>query len=124
MPAPTLPQPINPEETPDTMLPVSACAQKVGLAECTIREWIRTGHIPAEVVGKRYMVRVQALLDAISRPTRGDTDMMTVLEASNLLGVTEQTVRRMASRGEIPAHRVGARWRFLRQDLVSFTQVQ
>lgn len=43
------------------------------------------------------------------------TDLLDVKEASDLLGLNEQTVRRLARDGQIPAFKFGGSWRFRRE---------
>jgi excisionase family DNA binding protein len=50
-----------------------------------------------------------------SRPA----EFLTVPEAARLLRVREATVRRLARRGELPALRVGSRWRIPIDSLAS-----
>jgi excisionase family DNA binding protein len=47
-------------------------------------------------------------------------EVLTVVEAAELLSLSPYTVREMARRGEIPAKKVGKEWRFLRQALLDW----
>ncbi len=42
-------------------------------------------------------------------------------EAAELLGVHVETLYRLAATGEVTGHKVGARWRFVRDELLSST---
>lgn len=55
---------------------------------------------------------------------RPDTtaDVLDSFEAARLLRVSEKTLRTLASRGEIPACRVGRAWRFDRELLLDFVR--
>jgi excisionase family DNA binding protein len=47
-----------------------------------------------------------------------DTEVLTTKEAAALLRLTQDTIRRQAAAGQIPAHRLGTRgWRFYREEL-------
>lgn len=46
-----------------------------------------------------------------------DTGVLTTKDAAALLRWTEDTVRRKAVAGEIPAHALGRHWRFYREEL-------
>lgn len=45
--------------------------------------------------------------------------MWTLDEMCDYMRMTRATVRKLAETGEIPAHKIGRQWRFLRTDLVS-----
>jgi excisionase family DNA binding protein len=45
-------------------------------------------------------------------------------EVAKLLRVHRRTVIRLASQGEIPAFKVGDKWRFMREDLESYIEEQ
>jgi excisionase family DNA binding protein len=49
--------------------------------------------------------------------SRKPEDVLTLEEAASFLRLPEDAVRRMAERGEIPARRLGADWRFLKAAL-------
>jgi excisionase family DNA binding protein len=57
-------------------------------------------------------------------PVSGETEVVGISEAAALLGAHEQTVRKLARRGEIPAFKVGADWRFRREALIRWTEGQ
>jgi len=44
-------------------------------------------------------------------------DLLTVKEASAILRVSDQTVRRMIADGQIPARKVGRAWRMKRESV-------
>ena len=45
---------------------------------------------------------------------------MTAKQVAVLLDISEQTVRRMASTGELPAHKIGKKlWRFPKDELLA-----
>jgi excisionase family DNA binding protein len=52
------------------------------------------------------------------------SEVLGIREAATLLGAHEQTVRRLARRGEIPAYKVGTDWRFRREALLRWTEEQ
>ena len=58
-------------------------------------------------------------METATTPTTGPEEFLTVPEAARLLRVSEQTVRRLARRGELPVVRVGAQWRLDRDGLAS-----
>jgi excisionase family DNA binding protein len=43
--------------------------------------------------------------------------LMTIEEVASYLRLSKDTVYRMAQVGKIPAHKVGAQWRFRREDV-------
>ena len=45
------------------------------------------------------------------------SEMWTVKQAAKVMGCHEATIRRMIARGELPAARVGSRWRIRPSDL-------
>jgi len=53
-----------------------------------------------------------------------DDPALTVRQAAKLLGVHEETVRRLARRGEIPSFKVGRSWRFRREVLLRWADDQ
>ena len=50
--------------------------------------------------------------------------MMTVREVAGYLRVHEMTIYRMARRGEIPAYKLGSRWRFNRHRIEEWSPVR
>lgn len=52
---------------------------------------------------------------------KGDK-MLSSFEAAAQLGVTPKTVKRMAQRGELPAQRIGTRWKFRAQDIAEYLE--
>ena len=48
------------------------------------------------------------------------SDVMTAAEAAALLRVSESTAKRLATRGEVPAVKVGRAWRFNRAQLHAY----
>lgn len=54
----------------------------------------------------------------------GDERMMTVREAAQFLGVTEMGIRTWVKKGELIPRRVGADMRFLRSELLKWTEEQ
>lgn len=50
-------------------------------------------------------------------PERALEPLLSVSEAARLLRVSEQTVRRLMRRGQLPGFRVGAQWRIDRDGL-------
>jgi len=51
-------------------------------------------------------------------------DFLTVNEVAELLKVSDKTVRRLATRGELPSFRVGAQLRFRRADIEAWVDAQ
>ena len=51
-------------------------------------------------------------------------EIMTVREVADFLKVTERTIYRLASKGEIPSFKVGGSWRFRRSDLAAWMERQ
>lgn len=49
----------------------------------------------------------------------GEHEILTVKEVAELLRTSEQNVRRLADRGDLPGTRIGKRWRFNRQAIES-----
>ena len=47
-------------------------------------------------------------------------DILTLVEAAELLLLPRSTVTRLAARGRIPARKVGKQWRFLRSQLTEW----
>ncbi|RUR24233.1 helix-turn-helix domain-containing protein [Legionella qingyii] len=45
---------------------------------------------------------------------------LNITEAATFLGAHQETVRRMAANGLIPAAKIGRSWRFIEQDLVMY----
>ena len=50
--------------------------------------------------------------------------MMSIFEASEYMGLSSSTVRRLARDKEIPAGKVGRQWRFHKEDLDQFLTQQ
>ena len=51
-------------------------------------------------------------------------DILTIKEVAEFLKVTERTLYRLAQEGEIPAFKVGASWRFKRDDIDAWIEGQ
>lgn len=51
-------------------------------------------------------------------------DILDAEEVAELLRLNEQTVKRLANRGELPGFKVGGRWRFKRQDIEDYIEEQ
>jgi len=51
-------------------------------------------------------------------------DILDADEVAKLLRLNEQTVKRLANRGELPGFKVGGRWRFKRQDIGDYIEEQ
>lgn len=51
-------------------------------------------------------------------------DILDADEVAKILRVHRRTVIRLAAQGEIPAFKVGEKWRFMREDLESYIQDQ
>jgi excisionase family DNA binding protein len=52
--------------------------------------------------------------------TAPDKDLLDVEGAAALLGVSTRTIYTLASKGDIPATRVGRAWRFARRNLIAW----
>ena len=48
--------------------------------------------------------------------------IMTVREIADFLKVTEKTIYRMVSSGQIPGFKVGGSWRFYREEIIEWTR--
>jgi excisionase family DNA binding protein len=53
-----------------------------------------------------------------------NSEVFTITEAAAFLGAHEQTVRRLARRGAIPAFKVGKDWRFRKEALLRWSEEQ
>lgn len=53
-----------------------------------------------------------------------DNVALTVREVADLLSVDCKTVYRLAHRGELPGFKVAGSWRFMRNDIESWIEVQ
>lgn len=51
-------------------------------------------------------------------------DFLNVFEAATLLGIHDQTVRKLARKGGIPGFKVGRDWRFRREALINWADQQ
>lgn len=51
-------------------------------------------------------------------------DILDADEVAKILRIHRRTVIRLAAQGEIPAFKVGEKWRFMREDLESYIQEQ
>ncbi len=51
-------------------------------------------------------------------------DILDAEEVAKFLRLNEQTVKRLANRGELPGFKVGGRWRFKRQDIENYIEEQ
>ena len=47
-------------------------------------------------------------------------DILDANEVAKLLKLNEQTVKRLANRGEIPGFKIGGRWRFRREAIEEY----
>jgi len=54
----------------------------------------------------------------------GDNEFLNVFEASALLGVHDQTLRKLARQKKVPAFKVGKEWRFRREALIRWADDQ
>jgi excisionase family DNA binding protein len=73
-------------------------------------------------VGKVWSDDVRAARETVTGETEAGVqsnyeDELTTTRAADMLGVTPRRVRQLAASGELPAHRVGARWRFNPSDI-------
>ncbi len=53
-----------------------------------------------------------------------DPEIMTIREVAEYLRLTEKTAYRFALEGKIPGFKVGAAWRFRRDEIVTWTKSQ
>lgn len=51
-------------------------------------------------------------------------DILDADEVAKLLRLNEQTVKRLANRGELPGFKIGGRWRFKRLDIENHIEEQ
>jgi len=51
-------------------------------------------------------------------------EILTVREVAEFLKVTERTIYRLATEGQIPSFKVGGSWRFQRSDLILWMNEQ
>lgn len=51
-------------------------------------------------------------------------DILDAEEVGQLLRIHRRTVIRLATLGEIPAFRIGSKWRFVRKDIEQYIEVQ
>lgn len=51
-------------------------------------------------------------------------EILTVREVAEFLKVTERTIYRLATEGQIPSFKVGGSWRFQRSDLIRWMNEQ
>lgn len=51
-------------------------------------------------------------------------EILTVREVAEYLKVTERTIYRLATEGQIPSFKVGGSWRFQRSDLIQWMNEQ
>jgi excisionase family DNA binding protein len=51
-------------------------------------------------------------------------EILTVREVAEFLKVTERTIYRLATEGQIPSFKVGGSWRFQRSDLTQWMNEQ
>ena len=51
-------------------------------------------------------------------------EILTVREVAEFLKVTERTIYRLATEGQIPSFKVGGSWRFQRTDLIQWMNEQ
>ena len=49
-------------------------------------------------------------------------DVLTLMEAADLLRISERTMRLLLSNGDIPATKVGGSWRFSRAQLIEYVE--
>jgi len=52
------------------------------------------------------------------------SDQIRIKEVADILDVSEKTVYRMASEGEIPAFKIGGSWRFKRTEITEWLEKQ
>lgn len=52
-------------------------------------------------------------------PSMTRADVRSTTEVVELLGIPRSTVHHLARRGDLPAHRVGRRWLFLRERIAA-----
>lgn len=51
-----------------------------------------------------------------------ESDIITIKEVAEYLKLTEKTAYRLAAEGKIPGFKVGASWRFRRDEIEQFTK--
>lgn len=88
-------------------------ADMLGNSYWTVSEWCRTGRLPCKRVGHGYLVsraEVEALIESIQQ-------RLTLAEAADMLGVSEQWVHQMRADGKIKAEKIKGRFRVLRSDV-------
>jgi excisionase family DNA binding protein len=67
----------------------------------------------------RYLGAEDVVLGRASSQTH-EPDVLTVEQLAELLQVDEQTVRSLATKGELPGRKVGRQWRFSRQAVLDW----
>lgn len=52
--------------------------------------------------------------------SQGNSFTLDIEEAAHFLGAHKETIRRLAASGELPAVKIGRRWKFIEEDLVMY----
>lgn len=52
------------------------------------------------------------------------TDTLDLTEAAQILKISEQSVQELAASGDLPGAKIGARWVFLREDVIDWIRAQ
>lgn len=99
--------------TPTDLITTGEAADMLGNSYWTVSEWCRTGRLPCKRVAQAYLISradVEALIESIQQ-------RLTLAEAADMLGVSEQWVHQMRADGKIKAEKIKGRFRVLRSDV-------
>jgi len=89
-------------------------AEKLGVAEGTVRHWVRTGRVSPERVGSRLMFGAVQLAQAV-KSADGSLPPLSAKQFANRLQVTRHTLYGWIAKGLVTPVRVGAQYRFGRE---------
>ncbi|ROO88116.1 excisionase family DNA binding protein [Actinocorallia herbida] len=101
--------------TEDQILTTTELAAKIGLSPQTVRRMANAGQLPGLKSGRDYRFLWAAVKAELRNPGRAllpdaDVDqMLTTTELADRLGLSPQTIRRMAHAGTLPALKAGTR---------------
>ncbi len=83
---------------------ISETAEKLNISEKTLRRWEEAGRFtPSRTVGnqRRYSIEDLQILDAIKHNIPHQKDLLTLSAAAQFLDVTEPTIDRLVSEGQL-----------------------
>ncbi len=99
---------------------VMEAAELLGVSRVAIFKQIKNGKIPAQRIGRHYVIERSVLSDAVpDKPATSTTEstFYSIPEVADILGISRIAVFKRVQQGKIPATRVGRHYVIAHQDV-------